>query len=132
MSGSSRSLLSIASPTLVFISAAAAFVKVTTSNLSISTLFFSSVIIFIIRSTSTAVLPEPAAAETKRLQFLASITLCWSSVHLVSPISFLLRQFPMNNSHNIIIRQFFKHSVIIAIKPAVKSAHTPERTIHTG
>ena len=61
-SGSSSSFLYIASKTLSLISEAAAFVKVTTNNLSIS--IFSSNILLIILSTSTAVLPLPAAAAT--------------------------------------------------------------------
>lgn len=66
---------------LFFISAAAAFVNVSTSSLSISTGLFSSVILLIIRSTRTAVLPEPAAALTRIFEFLASIAFCCASFH---------------------------------------------------
>ena len=62
------------------ICAAAAFVNVTISNRSISTARAEShpepETSSTIRSTSTAVLPEPAAADTKILQFLRSMTRC--------------------------------------------------------
>ncbi len=86
-SGLSRSILSIASPTLLLISEAAAFVKVTTSSLSISTRLFLSDIICIILSTSTAVLPEPAAADTSIFLSRRLITSSCSLVHFASPIS---------------------------------------------
>ena len=52
---------------LSLISEAAAFVKVTIKSLSISIGFFSSISLFIILSTKTAVLPDPAAAATNKL-----------------------------------------------------------------
>ncbi len=63
----------IAAAILSLISEAAALVKVTTKSLSMSTGFSSSVIILIILSTKTAVLPEPAAAATSKLHLLVSI-----------------------------------------------------------
>src|SRR5690606_15735780 len=64
-----------------FISAAAAFVKVATSSLSTSRGRASSAMREMMRSTSTAVLPEPAAAETSsRLPSAATAIHC-SSVH---------------------------------------------------
>ncbi len=54
-----------------FISAAAALVKVTISMES--TGIFSSVTIFFIRSTRTAVFPAPAAAETNIFLSLCSM-----------------------------------------------------------
>ena len=56
-----------------FISAAADRVKVSTSRAS--TLVFSSTTIRRIRSMSSAVLPEPAAADTSRFFFLVSMAL---------------------------------------------------------
>src|SRR5699024_6646794 len=64
-----------------FISPAAALVKVTTSSRSISTGRFLSRILSRILSTSTAVFPLPAAALTRMLQSLVSMTFCCSSVH---------------------------------------------------
>lgn len=52
---------------LSFISLAAALVKVTISNRSTSMGFSLRVIILIILSISTVVLPEPAAADTSTL-----------------------------------------------------------------
>ena len=66
------------------ISLAAALVKVTTRILSISTGSSGSVIFLIIRSTSTVVFPEPAAAETKMSLSLKSITFCWPGVKLLN------------------------------------------------
>ena len=66
---------------LLRISAAAAFVNVTISSLSISTGFYSSVISLITLSTRTAVLPEPAAALTRIFLFLAVIALLCPVVH---------------------------------------------------
>ena len=65
------------------ISAAAAFVNVTTSSLSTDKGAFSSVTLLSTRSDKTAVLPEPAAADTKRSQSLVSIADCCSFVHTV-------------------------------------------------
>ncbi len=65
----------------VFISCAAAFVNVTTSRRSTSTGFSSLIIFLIIRSTNTAVLPDPAAAATKISRPLATTAFHWSSVH---------------------------------------------------
>ena len=62
-------------------SAAAALVYVTTSILEISRGFSLSVRERIIRSISTVVLPEPAAAETRRVLSLVSIALVWALVH---------------------------------------------------
>ena len=56
--------------------AAAAFVKVTTSSLSAITGDCSSVSNLITRSTRTAVLPEPAAAETIILPFSFIASAC--------------------------------------------------------
>ena len=67
-----------------FISAAAAFVNVTTSNFSISTGFCLSVILPITLSTKTAVLPEPAAAETRTVPFLESIACFCESVQFLA------------------------------------------------
>ena len=83
-SGFSSSFFSIALLTLSLISDAANFVKVTTSNLFISIGFFSSKISSIILSISTAVFPEPAAADTSKLVFLLSITCFCSLVHFTS------------------------------------------------
>ena len=76
--------LSIARLTRSLISAAAALVNVTTSILSISTGGLSTHILFTIRSTSTAVFPEPAAADTSISLSLKSITFFCSLVHLTS------------------------------------------------
>ena len=80
---SSRSFPSAVS-TRSRISAAAAFVKVMTSSLSISTGCSGSVIMRMIRSTRTAVFPLPAAAETRRFRCLVSMTFFCSSVHFVA------------------------------------------------
>ena len=69
-------------PILSFISPAAALVKVVMSSRSTSTGCSGSVIRERIRSTSTAVLPEPAAADTSRLVFLVSMTCFCSSVQV--------------------------------------------------
>ena len=61
----------------------AARVKVTIRSLSRSTGCTGSRISRRIRSTSTAVLPEPAAAETSRLLPLVSMTFFCSSVQLL-------------------------------------------------
>ena len=66
---------------LVRISAAAALVKVTIKSLSALTGFSLSLKSFTTRSTSTAVLPDPAAAETNTLP-LVSIAACCSGVGL--------------------------------------------------
>ena len=73
-SGRSFSRFSTAAATLSRISAAAALVKVITSSRSISRGCSPSVIIRTILSTRTAVLPLPAAADTRRFLFLALIT----------------------------------------------------------
>ena len=76
------------------ISAAAALVKVTTRSLSISTGLFSSVTMLMIRSTSTAVLPDPAAAETRIFLSRRSMTCCCSGVKfMVTPPLFPLAFF---------------------------------------
>ena len=75
-SGRSFSFCSTAAPILSRISAAAALVNVITSSWSISRGRSPSLIIRMIRSTSTAVLPLPAAADTRRFLFLLSITSC--------------------------------------------------------
>ena len=85
LSGYSINFFSIASRILSFISAAAASVNVTIRSLSTSTGGSSLVSIVIIRSTSTAVFPEPAAADTRIFRFLKSMTFCCSCVH-VTPI----------------------------------------------
>ena len=68
---------------LLFISAAAALVKVTIRSLSTSTSRLTSVMSFITRSTKTAVLPDPAAALTRMLLLRASMAFCCGVVHLV-------------------------------------------------
>ena len=73
--GFSSIILSSAAPIRSRICAAAALVNVTTTSRSISTWLSGSVIMRIILSTRTAVLPEPAAAETR-------IFLLWSSIAL--------------------------------------------------
>src|SRR5699024_6539977 len=75
------SFFSIAAPILSFISAAAASVKVTIRRRSTSAGSFSSVSLRMIRSTRTAVFPDPAAADTRIFRFLRLITFCCSSVH---------------------------------------------------
>ncbi len=64
VSGRLRSFCVSASAIFAFISAAAAFVKVTIKNSSILQGSASSRMRRMTRSTSTAVLPDPAAAET--------------------------------------------------------------------
>ena len=81
-SGSSSIFLYIAFNTLSLISDAAAFVNVTTNNLSIS--MFSFIILFIILSTNTAVFPLPAAAATSILLPFSYIACFCSSVHFTS------------------------------------------------
>ena len=70
-----------------FISEAAALVKVTISILSMGHL--SSIIILFIRSTRTAVLPEPAAAATRMFLFLSSMAFFCSGVQFITtpPVS---------------------------------------------
>ena len=89
LSGVSRRRFSIASPILCRISPAAALVKVTINKRSISTGFFSSRINPKIRSTSTAVFPLPAAAETNIFLSLTSITFFCSGVNCTPHPSFL-------------------------------------------
>ena len=69
--------ISLSSSTLIllFISAAAALVNVTTTSLSMDTGLSESVIFWIILSTNTAVFPEPAAADTRILHPSACIAL---------------------------------------------------------
>ena len=90
--GSSAAASSKALRILSLISPAAALVNVTTRRLSMSTgsLPNSPLTMEIILSTNTAVLPEPAAADTSKLQSLVSITLSCSLVHLVFDILILL------------------------------------------
>ena len=64
-----------------FISAAAALVKVTINILS--TGHFSSMIKRFMRSTRTAVLPEPAAAATRIFLFHSPKASCCSLVHFI-------------------------------------------------
>ena len=66
------------------ISDAAAFVNVTMSIFSISTGFSESVTREITRSTRTAVLPEPAAAETSTVPFFDSIACFCASVQILA------------------------------------------------
>ena len=84
----------IAAAILSFISAAAASVYVTTSSLSTSTGFFSSVIIEMILSTSTAVFPEPAAAETRIFLSRRSMTCRCSFVHFTAILPMSPSLFP--------------------------------------
>ena len=63
---------------------AAALVKVTTKILSMS--IFSFITLFIILSTSTAVLPLPAAAATNMFAPFSFIACCCSSVHFTLAI----------------------------------------------
>ena len=90
--GSLTASASNAFNTRSLISPAAALVNVTTNSLSMSTgsLPYLPSTIEIILSTKTAVFPEPAAADTRRLQSLVFITLLCSSVHLVPDILVLL------------------------------------------
>ena len=87
-SGYSVSFFSIARRILSFISEAAASVNVTIRSLSTSTGGSSSVSIVMIRSTRTAVFPEPAAADTRMLRFLNCMTFCCSSVHFTPILNF--------------------------------------------
>ena len=66
----------------LFISAAAALVKVVMRNLSISV--FSSMTSLVIRSISTAVFPDPAAADTRIFFPLVSIVSFCGFVHSIS------------------------------------------------
>ena len=68
---------------LSFISAAAALVNVTIRSLSASHGFSSSTNISITLCTSTAVFPEPAAADTRMLPFLAFIASSCGFVHFL-------------------------------------------------
>ncbi len=91
LSGSDSSLLAIAALILSRISAAAALVKVTTRSLSTSTGVSSSLSPQTkdrIRSTSTAVFPDPAAADTRMSLFRTSMTFFCSSVQF-TPIAIL-------------------------------------------
>ncbi len=109
------------------ISPAAARVNVTISSRSISSGRTGSVTMDKIRSTSTAVLPDPAAALTSMLRPRSSIT-CFCSVVQVMPIStFLLHRFPA----------FFRGEraqplVSIPPDPLVKSADRPVGTPGAG
>src|SRR5205823_12123364 len=67
-----------------FISAAAASVKVTTSSSSTSQCGFASQTRCAQRSASTAVLPDPAAAETSKLRPVVLIPAHCGSVHLLA------------------------------------------------
>ena len=87
--GCASHCLSIAAPIRSRISAAAALVKVTTKRRSISIGFFGSVTRCMIRSTSTAVLPDPAAADTRISRSLRSMTFCCSVVHCMWQASLL-------------------------------------------
>ena len=62
---------------------AAARVKVTISNLDISVFDSGSLMSLMIRSIRTAVFPEPAAAETRRVFPLVSMALLWAEVHAI-------------------------------------------------
>ena len=91
-----------ACPIFSFIWAAAAFVNVTTRSSSTDTGSLPSILspreflpatISMMRSTRTAVLPDPAAADTRRFPCLVSMTCaCWS-VHFI-PLSVFI-SFPM-------------------------------------
>ena len=86
--GSASSLAVMPAAIRSRISAAAALVNVTISSLSISTGCSPSQIMRMIRSTNTAVLPLPAAADTRILLLCSSITLCCSGVNFI-PIYYL-------------------------------------------
>ncbi len=73
---------------LSLISEAAAFVNVTIRSLSASTGFCFAVIFLTTLSANDAVLPEPAAAETKIFLPVTSIAFFWSSVQTLSLIVF--------------------------------------------
>ena len=73
---------------MIQFSAAAALVKVTINRRSMSAGCSPSQIIRMIRSTSTAVLPLPAAADTRMLLLCSSITFCCSGVKFI-PIRYL-------------------------------------------
>src|SRR4051812_16429399 len=66
-----------------FISAAAASVKVTTSSSSTSHGGEASQTRYAQRSASTAVFPDPAAADTSRLRPVVAMAAHCSSVHFV-------------------------------------------------
>jgi len=100
-SGSSSIFLYIAFNTLSLISDAAAFVNVTTNNLSIS--MFSFIILFIILSTNTAVFPLPAAAATSILLPFSYIACFCSSVHFTSFAMLDLIPFITHNAVFIIV-----------------------------
>ena len=81
-------------PIRALISAAAAFVKVTTKSSRMDNGRSLSCKRWIMRSTSTAVFPEPAAAATNKVWDGnepgrgASIACCWSAVHFIYIVSF--------------------------------------------
>ena len=81
--GSSSRSFVISSVSRCFISAAAALVNVTIKSRSTSTGFSLLVISLITRSTSTAVLPEPAAAETSTEPPVAVIASCCAGVQFL-------------------------------------------------
>ena len=87
---SASSFCAMAEPILSFISLAASLVNVTTKSSSILMGEVSSMILPIILSMSTAVLPEPAAAETKRFPPLCPMTASCSSVHFLSILTLQL------------------------------------------
>ena len=120
--GLSSTFFSRAASIFSFIWEAAALVNVTTRSSSISmpqeapSSLSSPSTILIILSTRTAVLPEPAAADTRRSPPLEVITSLCPFVHFMGCTSFL------------------KHAVFHGISSVlhIKSAHIPSGTIITG
>ena len=94
--GFSRSIWCRRASSRARISAAAAFVKVTMSILSALVGFSGSVSRWMARCTSTAVLPEPAAAATSTVPLLAEMASCWLSVQRISAMGVpsFLQRFP--------------------------------------
>ena len=78
-----------AAPTRSRISAAAAFVNVTTSSSVMSTGLSLSRRRRIMRSTRTAVLPDPAAADSSSVCPRLSMAACCSGVHAMFAPSFV-------------------------------------------
>lgn len=85
----SRSLFVKDAETRLFISAAAAFVKVRTRSSLISVPLSMSPAMRVMRSVRTAVLPLPAAAESRRFLFLVSSASCCAGVQWLAIVILL-------------------------------------------
>ena len=108
------------------ISAAAALVNVTTSISVISMGCLASRRRRIIRSTKTAVLPEPAAADKSRVCWRLSMAACCSLVQAMFFISFLL------NACNELIGTEIRHEFIaIVMRMRIKGTDGMIRTVGT-